>query len=439
MLSNEELERIRQTSLDCPSKNIGRKLKNLLVEHEYAKICPPFLPLSHHRQFINYNTNEQILRQIIIVAKNSKTILLDTESTPIYRQPNRPSLIQLQLMSDDELPIVLLVEVNYLPSTDSNKFKLIKELFRIVLDSKKSIVTWGKIDELKPFIRFNLFDINQIYLPNNDDLQNRFKQHWRQYHPHCGETECACEGCLGKGPADAWKLLDAVGRQLHEWLNKKYTCSNFDAGLDPTLQKLTTEQVKHRNNLTNYAANDVLAMQKLIISMQSQLPPQRKFQETIENNSYVPNKDTSSTYAVGTQPTTLLINSATFTIDSLERTNRNSHTNQFNEEERRKSRNRTRTIKQRQRNFKYEIIRRNIDARLSITAVKEILQRFDVPYTALIISKSRITRRSSLYIGIADPAMLNEYEHRTQRLFTTEFYEGLQAIRRLRIGNRQIN
>jgi hypothetical protein len=59
--------------------------------------------------------------------------------------------------------------------------------------------------------------------------------------------------------------------------------------------------------------------------------------------------------------------------------------------------------------------------------VQEILRRYDVPYTALNISKSRITHRHSLYIGIEYRSKLKEYENRTRNLFTTDFYNEFRA------------
>ena len=56
-----------------------------------------------------------------------------------------------------------------------------------------------------------------------------------------------------------------------------------------------------------------------------------------------------------------------------------------------KAQNRICTIKQRKRNYEHEIIRRDIDSRFTINMVKEIRKRFDVPYKAVNITKSRMT------------------------------------------------
>ena len=97
------------------------------------------------------------------------------------------------------------------------------------------------------------------------------------------------------------------------------------------------------------------------------------------------------------------------------------------DDQRRKLRNRRSTLKQRRRQYRYEIIRRGIDPRFTITIVKEILRRYEVEYTAVNISKSTITGKTSLYIGIRNPSKLREFETRTRKLFTTDYYNEFRA------------
>jgi hypothetical protein len=316
MLSDQEIENIQRTLANNPSKNTEKKLKNKLTEHRFASKYPPFTPLQHHRYFFNRKTDEQILNQIIDVAKGSTIILLDTESVPVFRQPNRPGLIQLQLIPNDATPTVIIVEVHHLPSTDSNEFQLMKTFFRIVLDSEKIVYTWGKIDELEPFVEFNLFNTEQIYSPENENLQNIFKIYWQQSHKHESSNDCKCEECIGKKPNQTWKLLDAVAYQLNEWLDKRHTCSPFDIGLDPQLGQSHPNQFEYRNILTNYAANDVLSMEKLMIDMQEHPPPPELTQtsiEHVENISRIIHQDSSDsteeiTTILSTYPSVLSVN-----------------------------------------------------------------------------------------------------------------------------------
>ncbi|CAF5117492.1 unnamed protein product, partial [Rotaria magnacalcarata] len=44
--------------------------------------------------------------------------------------------------------------------------------------------------------------------------------------------------------------------------------SYFNIGLDPQLSQLNLKERQNRQKLTNYAANDCLSMQRLLIKMQ---------------------------------------------------------------------------------------------------------------------------------------------------------------------------
>jgi hypothetical protein len=98
----------------------------------------------------------------------------------------------------------------------------------------------------------------------------------------------------------------------------------------------------------------------------------------------------------------------------------------------RKQKNRTSTLRQRKRLYRYEIIRRGIDPRFSVTIVKEILRRYEVPYTLVQIARSKFTRRTSLYIGIRNPSKIREYERRTRQLFTTDYYNEFRTRHRFK-------
>ena len=271
MLSSREVENIRRQLEDNPSRNARKRLRKKLKEHEYASTYQGFTPLSHQRYFVNRETEERTLIEMIQAANEATIFLLETESVLIHHQPNRPGLIQLQVIpTTDTSPIVLIVELNHLPSTNSNAFLSIQQLFRIVLDSTKVIYTWGTIAELDEFAQFNLFNSEQIKSADNRNLQEMFAQYWRESHEHTMTENCRCEECIGKGPNEYWSLQDAVASQLGEWLDKRHTCSNFGMGLDPRLHQSDPMGHEYRRILTDYAANDVLAMEKLMISMQEQ-------------------------------------------------------------------------------------------------------------------------------------------------------------------------
>ncbi|CAF4375879.1 unnamed protein product, partial [Adineta steineri] len=76
------------------------------------------------------------------------------------KKPNKPALIQLQIIQENLFSYIILIEVCHLPHPDEHTFKLIQRLFEY------------------------LFESNQIYLSNNINLQNRFKNYWHEHHPH---------------------------------------------------------------------------------------------------------------------------------------------------------------------------------------------------------------------------------------------------------------
>lgn len=267
MLSNQELQSIRQALASNPTKYAKRKLKDKLIEHEYASNYQRFKPLNHTRHFINRETDAKTLNEIIDIAKTSEIILMDTEMVSVYRQPNRPGLIQLELIPADTWPTVLIIEVNHLPPIYGGTFEQMKEIFRIVLDSSRVFYTWGTIKELEPFVQFGLFKKHQIDLPGDENLQNHFKKYWQDCYSHETTKDCRCETCIGKDTSQPWKLIDAVAYQLEEWLDKRWTRSNFGIGLDPKLGNFSHEQIEYRRILAEYAANDVLAMEKLMVAM----------------------------------------------------------------------------------------------------------------------------------------------------------------------------
>ena len=270
MLSEREIERIHRQLENPITGNARRRLKKKLIEHDYATYLPPFTPFSHHRYYLNRFTNDQTLREIIEMAQTSSRFTLDTESVNVFQQPNRPSLIQIQILQHDEPSFVLILEMNHLPPATSDKFQQIRHICRIVLDPRKKIFIWGSINELQSFLPFRLFTSEEIALSGNEDLQQTFQEQWQESHVH-QSIDCECEQCLGKLPTNTWSLQDAVAHQLHEWLDKRHTQSTFDIGLDPTFNEVDPTQRRLREQLSEYATNDCLAIEKLLSNM-----PQRR-------------------------------------------------------------------------------------------------------------------------------------------------------------------
>ena len=275
MLSTKEIKEIHQRLDENPSKNTRRKLRKRLTEHEYASKYPPFSPLSYDQRFVNRTTSQNTLVDLIRRAEEASIFLLDTESTTVPYHPNEPALIQLQIVSDKQIPIVLIVEVKHLPPIGSEPFDSIKELFRITLDHRNEVYTWGQLNELDAFERFGLFTRAQIGIREKGNLQEYYKEYWRLTHVHTEAADCRCEGCIGIGSNNPWSLQAAVAEQLHEWLDKRNTCSQFGVGLDPQLHTSSQPQSARSEQLAQYAVYDCLAMERLMIDIQEHPAPEQ--------------------------------------------------------------------------------------------------------------------------------------------------------------------
>ncbi|CAF1248707.1 unnamed protein product [Rotaria sordida] len=439
MLSEEEYQDAIWKFNNTPSTITGKPRQHLraifrekIHEHELASRYPPFEPLNYKPFYINYKTTEQILIHLIEAINDSDLFTLDTESICIPKKPNEPALIQLQIVQKKLFSYVIFVEVRHLPNMHEQTFILIQELFVSLFSSNKNIYIWGSVDELQKFLNFNLFSSSQIYLSNNINLQDEFKNFWNQHHPH--------------------------KPTLSSTKDKRRSRSPFDIGLDPTLVHLNSKELAYRKTMTTYAANDCLSMHQLIISMKI-----NKQQESSNDLSIEPD-DNISIYSDSSDPNDLIIsrnehlkiNHLSNVIQqnnlnveekssnddepeqSYQQTNINKPSNNelqheranISNEQKRKIHNRTCTLKQRKKLYKYEIIRRGIDRRFTITLVKEILRERSINFGALNISTSSLTNRTSLYIGIKNPTLLSKYERETRNLFSTDHYNEIHSQQR---------
>ncbi|CAF3391694.1 unnamed protein product [Rotaria socialis] len=283
MLSNDEYRDIKWKLDNIPStctgksrQNYSKSLRKKLKEHQYASTYLPFTPLPHTLHYINRTTSEETLNQINQTVTTSLYFTLDTESIQIRQRKNKPVLIQIQALVSYHFSVIFIFEMCHLPREYTTTFNLIKNLLTTIFNSGKPIYIWGDRDELTPFVIYNLFSATQLSLTNFQNLQDKFKEQWQQQHPHTTSTisssdltpECICEKCIGKSSHELWSLQDAVSYELKEWLDKRSTMSSFNIGLDPQLSQLNLNEQQIRQILTNYAANDYLSMQRLLIEMQ---------------------------------------------------------------------------------------------------------------------------------------------------------------------------
>ncbi|CAF3502743.1 unnamed protein product [Rotaria sp. Silwood2] len=445
MLSQREYEDLKwklahipATITGSPRQNLRTTLRKKIHEHELASTYPPFTPSNFQQFFINFQTTELTLLHLIEACAASTHFILDTESVCIYQRPNKPALIQIQIILPTSISYVLIIEVCHLPPIHETTFQLMKQFFTELFRPEKTIYIWGKISELANFTTTGLFTLDQIKLSNNKNFQDEFKDYWTKKHPHqarsqrsTNELPCQCESCLGINPTDTWSLQNAVAYELHQWLDKRFTRSSFDIGLDPQLYHFNINEIAHRTTLTNYATFDCLSIYQLLIKLNWINIPQQstitstisveedtiEVQQTLIDYEQISSDELEPEREPQQQRTVIISDNPTIS-------NNNDHQqhHSLTKEDRKKIHNRSCTLKQRKKYNKYEIIRRNIDPRFKIGMIKNILRKNDISFTAINTSTSSVTHKTSLYIGIKDKSKLQTYKHITRELFTTPHY-----------------
>ena len=404
MLSQSEIEKAKWQLSHVPNKfnnkqkqnfchNINKKLK----EHLYASRYPPFESSPHERIFVNRTTTEKTLIELNDAIINSEIFTLDTESTIIPYQPNKPSLIQLQIITSEIFSIVILVEMCHLPRRDEPTFQLIKNLFDSLLQPEKKIFIWGKIDELKQFVQYGLFTKNQIHLPVDKNVQEVFNEYWVNNFPHQpkstsgGTSTCKCKSCFGIKHDNSIAIQDAVAFELNRWIDKRLTKNPFDIGLDPQLYRWNRNQLDYRQQMCDYAVNDCDAIYQIIVSTRILDEQHLSSEQSIEiipmdQTMFTLNDDNDDDiYLFGTTSTNRIITIDRYSKEEqLTLSDRTPQTNSniiapthgepiglLSKEDRRRIHNRRCTIKQRHRAYQHELIFRNIDRRFSITNIKK--------------------------------------------------------------------
>ncbi|CAF4430412.1 unnamed protein product, partial [Rotaria magnacalcarata] len=442
--------------------------ESLIGEHTATL---PYIPY-----FVNNITTEQTLHQLIQASSSSSEFTLDTESINLYKKKNQPALIQIQVLLPCNLSLVMIVEMCHLPHHHTTRFTLIKQLFDIIFASNKTIYIWGSKDELFPFIIFNLFSREQLQSITTINLQHQFKLFWNQHHPRHHHISTS-SNILEDRYSTAY-LLD-------EYLPKILTRAQFNIGLDPNLFNLDSAEKQYRQQLTKYALNDCLSMQRILIHMKntkfefsfekiikipydlmesvsssddeimfSQLTPSIK-RLTNDQNLNINKQEqfiSTSTSENSNWKITSTNNSRSanqqHTQSTSEREHRYTHETQpvhehkpehkpqqLSMEERKRIHNRSCTLKQRKRLYRQEIVCENTDARFTTTKIKQLLRERNIEFSAINRSQSKLNKRT-LYIGIKNINHMPRYEILTKYLFSTANYNRYSSDRHHRSNSR---
>jgi hypothetical protein len=216
-------------------------------------ILTPFKqPENYSRYFIHSRTDIFIMDKLIDEAKLTYHYSMDTEGDALT---HGPATIQVEFIREHESPIIIIIEANYLPPTNSPLFKKIQYLSSIIFTSNNTIYSWGPPqEELEKFIQFNLF--NKPIQIIEIDVQNKVN------------------------PTEKCGLQDMVKSTFNQHLDKTATLAEWSCGIDLLLGTYIPEHVvgaertyrmkeeeKYRLILKEYAVNDVFAVTKLSYDM----------------------------------------------------------------------------------------------------------------------------------------------------------------------------
>jgi hypothetical protein len=161
----DQLDHIPASFNTKQRQSFQREVRKKLKEHDYASRFPPFAPSISDLIFINRTTSTGTLNHTINLIENTTWFTLDTELTNVLHQGNIPSLIQIQLLQSDNISTMIIVETHHIPRENHHHFRLIKQLFDVLLQPTKIIFIWGDIDELEAFTQYGLFTSDQLDLP----------------------------------------------------------------------------------------------------------------------------------------------------------------------------------------------------------------------------------------------------------------------------------
>ncbi|CAF1142818.1 unnamed protein product [Rotaria magnacalcarata] len=183
----------------------------LQEEYRQGTLTPFQQPQNYRCYYIHERTDILLIDELIDQAKITKHYSMDTEDDALT---HKPATLQVEYIKQNLSSIIIIIEVQYLPSSTSPLFRKIQQLCSIIFTSQNYIYSWGlALQELK-------------YLNKIATL---------------AEWACGLDLMLG-----TYLPLDVVGRERTYRLH---------------------EEKKYRSILQEYAINDVFAVTKLAYKM----------------------------------------------------------------------------------------------------------------------------------------------------------------------------
>ena len=209
-------------------------------------------PSNYLIHYIHGKTNIFIVDELIDAAKTSRHYSMDTENDA---NTHKPATLQVEFIRHDLPSTIIIIEMNYLPPTNSPLFEKIQQLCSIIFTSNNTIYSWGPPGkELAELNRFNLFDKEIQIIPIN--VQDEYD------------------------PTNKCGLQSVIESTFKQYLDKTATLAEWGCGIDLILgtyipdDVVGTERVyrmreekKYRSILEQYAINDVFAVTNLSYDM----------------------------------------------------------------------------------------------------------------------------------------------------------------------------
>ncbi|CAF3126947.1 unnamed protein product [Rotaria sp. Silwood2] len=432
-----------------------KKEQELQDECRTGQLNPFQQPENYSCHFIHEKTDIVAIDQLIEQAKSTTHFSMDTENDALT---HKPATLQVEFIRPSLPSTIIIVEVQYLPSTTTLLFKKIQELMTIIFTSNHYIYSWGPaLKELSTFHSFNLFNTN-INIKDHD-IQNEFS----------GDEKAA--------------LQKVVKNVFHEYLNKTATLAEWACGIDLFLGTYLPEHVVgpertyrikeekyYRSVLKDYALNDVFAVTKLCYKLDLIKPlPTADYEDISEEEENHLNLQDELSINLSPTYDELIVNAIAepgnindnmdlellpdFMILHFNREQHRPNPQQYQDEQSsgqqipvhvspelsqvrdssnlgeqttttttltaKQKRNRKTNLRHRRNRYRYEV-KRHVYHRFNVTKIKRILKSMNIFYININLVRNR------LFMGLKTREIADEVEYLlNDHIFTQQHYRRL--------------
>ena len=151
-------------------KTTRRMEKNEELRRDYPEFQPPSNTTIIH---IHHRTSTSTMNDLITRATLTRIYILDTESAK-GEKCNHGALLQIQFVTPNNDPVIILIETYYLPHRETPLFIQIHKLLETIFNNDNRIISWGSFeDEIKNFTHLKLFNPGKVRYKINLQLYFR--------------------------------------------------------------------------------------------------------------------------------------------------------------------------------------------------------------------------------------------------------------------------